>query len=50
MATIVEPEPATALEPATDTRSDATSRLRDHFAACRLQFRWLGTSKTLSSD
>ena len=48
MATILEPESDTSLTPRSNTNNDATSRLRQNFAACRLSFKWLGTSKTLS--
>jgi hypothetical protein len=30
--------------------SSAASRIRNSFAACRVKFNWLGTSKTLSSE
>ena len=50
MATILEPESDTSLTPRSNTNNDATSRLRQNFAACRLSFKWLGTSKTLNSQ
>ena len=47
---------STVLEPEVQNRSNATgalnesaSRLRDDFAACRVKFRWFGTTKTLST-
>ena len=49
MATILEPESETSLDASTSTQT-ASMRLRENFSACRLQFKWLGTSKTLSSD
>ena len=50
MTTILESEPGTSLSPQATTNNDATTRLRQNFAACRLSFKWLGTSKTLSSE
>ena len=49
MATILEPESESSLNSSVRTRT-ASDRLRENFSACRLQFKWLGTSKTLSSD
>ena len=47
---------STVLEPEVQNRSNVTgalnesaSRLRDDFAACRVKFRWFGTTKTLST-
>ena len=47
---------STVLEPEIENRSadtgslnDSASRLRDDFAACRVKFRWFGTTKTLST-
>lgn len=46
---------STVLEPEIENRSvdtgalnDSASRLRDDFAACRVKFRWFGTTKSLS--
>ena len=50
MTTILESELGTSLSPQATTNNDATTRLRQNFAACRLSFKWLGTSKTLSSE
>jgi len=50
MATILEPELDTSLASESNTNNDASARLRQNFAACRVQFKWLGTSKTLSSE
>ena len=50
MTTILESELGTSLSPQAATNNDATTRLRQNFAACRLSFKWLGTSKTLSSE
>ena len=46
MATILEPES----DVSSNTVNGASTRLRQNFAACRLQFKWLGTSKTLSLE
>lgn len=50
MATILEPEPDASLTSDTTAGNDASKRLRHDFAACRLQFKWLGTSRTLSTE
>ena len=50
MSTLLEPEPDTSLASESNANNDATTRLRQNFAACRVQFKWLGTSKTLSSE
>ena len=47
MATILEPESTTALNSST---SNASTRLRENFIACRLKFNFLGVSKTLTAD
>lgn len=49
MATILEPESESSLSSSVDTQT-ASTRLRENFSACRLKFKWLGTSKTLSAD
>ena len=49
MATILEPESESSLDLSAGTRT-ASSRLRENFSACRLQFKFLGISKALSSD
>ena len=45
---------STTLESNTNTDSvstnDAVHRIRNEFLACRVKFRWFGTSKSLSSD
>ena len=48
MSTIVEP----TAENQTDSRtlSSSVNRARADFAACRVKFRWFGTTKTLSSS
>ena len=50
MSTLLEPEPDTSLASESNTNNGASTRLRQNFAACRVQFKWLGTSKTLSSE
>ena len=46
---------STTLDPASDSNLDqrttdaASDRLKQNFAACRVKFKWLGTSKTLSA-
>ena len=50
MSTLLEPEPDTSFASESNANNDATTRLRQNFAACRVQFKWLGTSKTLSSE
>ena len=46
---------STTLDPASDSNMDqrttnaASERLKQNFAACRVKFKWLGTSKTLSA-
>jgi len=49
MATILQPESESALNARVNTGT-ASTRLRENFSACRLQFKFLGISKTLSSD
>ena len=49
MATILQPESDSSLNTSTGTRS-ASSTLKDNFIACRLQFKFLGVSKTLTAD
>lgn len=49
MATILEPESESSLNLSVSTQT-ASTRLRENFSACRLKFKWLGTSKTLSAD
>ena len=50
MATILEPESDVSLDSNSHANHEASTRLRKNFAACRLKFKWLGTSKTLSSE
>ena len=50
MATVLEPESNSSVEPNVGNRSEASTRLKQNFTACRLQFKWLGTSKSLSSE
>ena len=49
MATILEPESESSLNSSVGSQT-ASTRLRENFSACRLKFKWLGTSKTLSAD
>lgn len=49
MATILEPESASSRNSNVGTQT-ASERLRENFSACRLKFKWMGTSKTLSAD
>ena len=49
MATVLEPESESSLNVGVGTQT-ASARLRENFSACRLQFKWLGTSKALSAD
>ena len=44
MSTILEPESIH------DSTTAASQRIRTSFAACRLKFTWLGTTKSLSSE
>ena len=44
MSTILEPESIQ------DSTTAASQRIRTSFAACRLKFTWLGTTKSLSSE
>ena len=49
MSTVLESEPA--IVPASNQPTElATDRLRNNFAALRIRFQWLGTSKTLSTE
>lgn len=48
MSTTLQSESLLDANPTTST--NAATRLRQNFTACRLQFKWMGTSKTLSSD
>ena len=50
MATVLEPESNSSVEPNVGNRSEASTRLKQNFTACRLQFKWLGTSKSLSTE
>ena len=48
MSTILEPE--TAQRHATESSvTDSATRVKTDFAACRVKFRWFGTSRTLST-
>jgi hypothetical protein len=49
MSTILEPEPDQDLGSNTASQT-AADRIRHNFAACRIKFKWLGTTKTLSAD
>jgi hypothetical protein len=49
MATILEPESESSLNSSVSSQT-ASTRLRENFSACRLKFKWLGTSKALSAD
>ena len=44
MSTTLEPESTL------DSTTSASQRIRNSFAACRLKFTWLGTTKSLSSE
>ena len=49
MSTTLEPE--SIFEPGSSSMtSTASQRVRNRFAACRLKFKWLGVSKSLSSE
>ena len=49
MTTTLEPPPAPT--PPTQSQTErAATEVRESFAACRLKFRWFGTSKTLSQE
>ncbi len=50
MSTTLEPESRVDSETIGRTTSISTERIRQDFAACRVKFKWLGTSKTLSSE
>ena len=50
MSTIYEPNSETSSELENNTSQTAANRVRENFAACRVKFKWLGTSKTLSSE
>lgn len=49
MSTTLEPESQQDFGSNTPSQT-AADRIRHNFAACRIKFRWLGTSKTLSAD
>ena len=52
MSTTFEPDAgitSSAASAGTDTQA-AAHRIRHHFAACRVRFHWLGTTKTLSAE
>lgn len=52
MSTTLEPSTGTsgaAVTDAIDTQT-AADRIRHHFAACRIKFKWLGTTKSLSPE
>ncbi len=48
MSTLLEPE----LQPISDSQSmtDSVNQVRSDFAACRVKFRWFGTTKTLTTE
>ena len=50
MSTTLEPESQTESRTVETTNTIPTERVRQGFAACRVKFKWLGTSKTLSSE
>ncbi len=54
MSTILEPEStrvSTTEQAASNSETQhAANRIRQNFAACRVKFKWLGTSKSLSSE
>ena len=50
MSTVYEPNSDTSSELDNNTNQTAANRVRQDFAACRVKFKWLGTSKSLSSE
>ena len=50
MSTIVQPQAEPNYQSSTPVQTEATTRLRQSFAAVRIKFKWLGTTKTLSPD
>jgi hypothetical protein len=48
MSTTLEPE--TRLDSGSTQRLTAATEIRQNFAACRVKFKWLGTSKSLNAD
>ena len=49
MSTTLEPESQHDFQ-STQLTNSAADRIRHNFAACRVKFKWLGTTKTLSAD
>ena len=47
MSTLLEPEPNQVSD--SDSLSNSVNQVRGDFAACRVKFRWFGTTKTLST-
>ena len=52
MSTTLEPDSHTSLSTSTigAATETAANRIRHNFAACRIKFKWFGTSKTLSPE
>lgn len=51
MSTTLEPQAqSSSLESFSATGAAAAEQVRQNFAACRVKFKWLGTSKTLSPE
>ena len=50
MSTVLEPASESSVDTELGSTSEASTRLKQNFTACRLQFKWLGTSKSLSSE
>ena len=49
MSTLLEPDTASSNQNA-GTLSSSANQVRAEFAACRVKFRWFGTTKTLSAS
>ena len=49
MSTLLEPDTASSTQNA-GTLSSSANQVRAEFAACRVKFRWFGTTKTLSAS
>ena len=50
MSTTLEPDPQTSTSTIGSTTETVANRIRHNFAACRIKFNWLGTSKTLTAE
>ncbi len=49
MSTTLEPNTQASTTSIDTTTHAAANRIRENFAACRIKFKWLGTTKTLST-